>query len=165
MQQSTFIYPFSARLIYRYGVIPANLLLLGYLLPFMFAFQWLKFFYAVILALALYLLNSYFFNFVKCVPYRIEVAGDKIKCSNYFLSGKVTEFSFSDITDIKGGVFTRGNAGLFRVYVAGLKHEIIFFRMLKNNQALQNLLLGNIRKELYEEIMVRIGISKKLRNI
>jgi hypothetical protein len=163
-QPLIFKYPFSARLIYRYSIVPANLLLLGYLVPFMFAFQWMKFFYAAILALALYLLNSYFFNLVRCVPYHIEVVNDTVVCKKFFLSSKTVQFTMKEITGIKGGVFDGGNAGIYRISIQGIKHEIIFFRMLKGNKVLQDALLRSIPRPLYHAIIERVqsGISQKL---
>lgn len=163
-QPLIFKYPISARLIYRYSIIPANLLLLGYLVPFMFAFQWMKFFYAAIIALALYLLNSYFFNLVRCVPYQIEVIGETVTCKKFFLSSKTVQFSMNDITGIKGGIFDGGNAGIFRITIQNIKHEIIFFRLLKSNKVLQDALLRSIPRPLYHAIIERVqsGTSRKL---
>ena len=156
MQTSVFTYPFFYRMIYRYAIIPANLLLLFYVLPFMFHFAIMKYFYGVVLAILLYMLNSYFWYLRNIIPYRIEVDGNKIRCSKFLFSRKIVEFEFADIENLLGGIFEKKTSGMYRIRIKDPEREIGFFNLIGKSRELQNLLLQGVNRKVYEMIISRI---------
>lgn len=155
---NTFQYSFPLRLLYRYGNIPATVLLFLYLLPMLFDFRGLKIVYSIILIVFLYYINKYFFYLYKAMPRCIEVRETGLQCSGYFLSREKKFIPFDEITDITGGIFDRRFTKLIAVHHP--RGKIVFFSTIRNARLLQDALLRGIRPGLYDAILERIGVRQ-----
>lgn len=83
-----------------------------------------------------------------------------MRCSKFFLSSKVIEFPMDKIQEIRGGIFDKKPNSMYKIEVRGIRHELAFFRMIRGCKELQNILLQGVDKELYDELIARLGIDK-----
>jgi hypothetical protein len=122
-------------------------------------FNGLKILYALIILFFMYVLNRWFVFIYRTVPFRIESSEQGLQCSAYSFSRKQNVVEYASITDITGGVFDRRFNKLITI-----KHKdgaVAFFTTISGSALLQNVLLQNINKPLYDEIMRRIGAVDK----
>lgn len=158
--QITFTYSKAYRFIYRYGNIVMTFLSLLYISPFLLKpdkttqdIIFLLFIFFIII-----LLDWYFISLIKVLPYKIETTPTGLKCSDYFYGiNKVTEIKFSDITKLKGGIFDGKPTGVMRIFTDGEKEAAAFFQKLEKSETLVAIILSNVRKELYDEVIKNLG--------
>ncbi|MBI2418385.1 MAG: hypothetical protein HYV28_10895 [Ignavibacteriales bacterium] len=120
--------------------------------------------YAVMVLILIVLVNRYFLYLYKTIPYRIEQKDNSLIASQFVLSKKVVTVKLSDITDLKGGIFDARYGSLIRIYTGGSHAAFAFFLKIDNSRELQDYLLKNINKKLYNDIMLRLGIHKEKKN-
>lgn len=154
----TFKYRFFAKLIYRYGNIPATLLLLIqlYISITVIPRDWV-FIFPVLLSLGmLYFLNKVYIKMYKTFPHIIEADNTKMICSDFLIRDRKIEIKMTDIDEITGGMFS-GNI-LRPVYLKSRSTGIVIGLSphIKNYKLLLKLILSNIRNELYNELLMRI---------
>lgn len=156
-------YKYSAffLLVYRFGNIPANILMIFYILTVAVDLSFIRGVYLIILGIALVAINKYFIFLYRFLPAEITVEGDGIRAKRFFLSKREVFVRFSEITELKGGVFDERFAALIKVYT---KEGMLFcfFQKMKDSKELQNTLLQKINKSLYNDIITRIGLKEKL---
>lgn len=153
----TFKYSFFPRLIYRYANIPANFILLFYLIASslgMFT-NW-KFIFPLIITLTmLYVLNRFYFRMYKSFPFKIEINNEKMLCSDFVLNNKRVEIYHSDIKEITGGIFS-GRAYM-PLYIKTDDIKLGFSPHIKDYNKLLTIILTNITKDLYTELLGKIN--------
>ncbi len=154
----TFTYPFIQKLIYRYGNIPVNLLMIAHLISsFYFMFQeWYFSLYVIFNLLILYIINRYFLKTYRLFPFKVEANNEKIICSDFFFSKKKIEIKHENIGQIKGGIFS---GTLTRpIYITDDSQNITigFYPHAGDFNKLLTIILQNIPHKLYEELMETI---------
>lgn len=156
-----FTYNFVYRLVYKFGNIPATLAILFYILTVLSPSKVIHQVYAVIVLILIVVVNRYFLYLYKTIPYRIEQKDNCLIASQFVLSKKIITIKLSDITDLKGGIFDARYGSLIRIYTGGAHAAFAFFLKMDNSRELQDYLLRNIKTELYQTIMKRLGIGKR----
>lgn len=158
-----YTYPLFYRLIYRFGNIPATILLLTFFIPnlLMMEQKWYYTLYAFIVLFVIYALNRWFFRLYRIVPMKIEVSNHGIICSDFFFDSKKKIFiPYSSIKDLRGGVFEGVSRGLMRVIYEEDK-EIGFFHSIKGASKLESEILSQVNKPLYDKVLSLYSNKKK----
>jgi hypothetical protein len=160
----TFKYSFISKLFYKYSIILVNLLLLLYLFFSIFAItqDW-KFIFPLLINLILvYILNRYYLKIYKSFPFKIIADNEKIICSDFILKDRTLEIHHSEITKITGGIFS--GSKFMPLYISTSKTKIGISRHIINYNELLKIVLSNIPKELYLNLLDNIqknAISNK----
>jgi hypothetical protein len=153
-----YTYSLFAKLVYGYANIPLSLLLFFYLLfsVAMIRQHWFYILSAIMHALLLYVLNRFYLKSYKQFPYTIIVDNEKMICKNFFLSNKEVVIKFSEIDEIRGGIFS-GNMAR-PIYIHDGKNDVtIGIRQhLKGFNAVLTSVLSNIEQKLYNELIEKI---------
>jgi hypothetical protein len=159
----TYKYPAFFRLLYRYGNIPANVLLIFYLWVSATGLDrhLLNLIPLVLLLIVLYLLNKHYILLYSTLPYKIETDEEKLVASDFLLSNKVIIIYFKNISALKGGIFDGRISGLMRIQDGPTRQEIGFFNKLSDVGKLQTEILSRVNKEIYDEVIERVGLKKK----
>jgi hypothetical protein len=159
----TFTYPLVFRWLYRYGNIPANLLLLFYLYISASAVQtnFLSIIPLIILMFVMYALNKHYIMMYQILPYKIEADEEKITAKDFFLSRKNIVIYYSEISDLKGGIFDGRISGVMKVHHGPTKRIIGFFNKLKNVDKLQTIILSKVNRSVYDAVIERVGLKKE----
>lgn len=152
----TFKYNFFAKFIYRYANVPANLILLFYLLISVLGLNedWKFIFPLIINLILLYVLNKFYIKIYKSFPFKFEVDNEKMICSDFMINNRETIIKFSSIKEIKGGIFS-GRAYM-PLYIQTDKTEMGISPHLTDFNKLLTIILTNINKELYELLLEAI---------
>ncbi len=158
----SFTYSLSNKLLYRYGNIPVTMLLLIYLLTSVSSLSRSLVYLIplIISALLIYFLNRHYLNLYKVLPYKIEADNEKIKCSNFLLSRKEITIYYSDVKNLKGGIFEGKIAGLMSVFDGKNNISIGFFNSIKNVKALQTIILSKVNRDVYDEVVNKVRQKK-----
>jgi hypothetical protein len=160
---NTYTYPPFYRFLYRYGNIPANLLLIFYL--FLSAeglnYNLLNIIPLVLNLVILYLLNKHYIMLYKILPQRIESDDEKIVASDFLFSSRRVAINFKDISDLKGGIFDGRLSGVMKVEDGPTKQVIGFFGKLRGVEKLQTDILSKVERKLYDTVIERVGLKKK----
>jgi hypothetical protein len=159
----TYKYPAFFRLLYRYGNIPANVLLIFYLWVSATGLDrhLLNLIPLVLLLIVLYLLNKHYILLYSTLPYKIETDEEKLVASDFLLSNKVIIIYFKNISALKGEIFDGRISGLMRIQDGPTRQEIGFFNKLSDVGKLQTEILSRVNKEIYDEVIERVGLKKK----
>ena len=161
----TFKYGFLAKMIYRYSIIPANLILLFYLFASAIGMStdWKFIFPLLINIILLYVLNRFYYKIYKSFPFKVEADNEKMICSDFVLNKRTVEIIHSNIRTIKGGIFSGRNYS--PLYISTEKESIGLSPHIKDFNKLLTIILTNIDKNLYEELLESIKklafVSKK----
>jgi len=152
----TFKYGIIAKIIYRYANIPANLILLFYLLASAIGISadWKFVFPLLINIILIYVLNRFYYKIYKTFPFKIEVDNEKMICSDFVINNRIIELNHSSIKNIKGGIFSGRNYSPLYIYTETL--SIGISPHMKDFNKFLTVVLTNIRKELYEELLESI---------
>lgn len=161
----TFTYPVLARFLYKFGNIPATLILVIYLYASVEAVDkhFLNIILVIVLITLIYLLNRHYFNLYKILPYKIETDGEKITGTDFLFSGKKMVIYFNNISDLKGGIFDGRLSGVMKIYDSTTKFQMGFFSKLKDADQFEKLLLSKINRPVYDSIVQRVGIKSGIK--
>ncbi|NOX18890.1 MAG: hypothetical protein GXO87_11485 [Chlorobi bacterium] len=150
-----FGYSFWAKLIYRFANFPISFLLIFYLFVSLVGMikSWIYVFPFAVNALILFFMNRFYFKSYKLFPYKIEANNEKLVCADFFMSDKKVEIYHSDITEIRGGLFS--GQPIRPVYVTDGKQNLTigFNSHLKGYNELITIILSNIEQDLYAGIL------------
>ncbi|RPI65517.1 MAG: hypothetical protein EHM47_18705 [Ignavibacteriales bacterium] len=161
----TFTYPWFFRLLYRYGNIPANILLLFYLYLSAEGLDdnLLNIVSLLLIMTIIYFLNKQYFSLYKILPYRIDADNEKITGSDFLFSKKKISFLYSEISDLKGGIFEGRLSGVMRIYNGNTGSSMGFFNKIKNADKLQTLILSKVKREIYDQVIEKIGLKRNIK--
>ena len=150
-------------IIYRFGNIPVTFFLSLYLISLGINLDagWLYIVPFIITLLIIYFLNKHYLALYKILPSKILADEEKIICSGFFLSKKEITISFKDITKLSGGIFSGKISGLMKIEDGKNFNTVGFFHKIKDAKKLETLILSKVDKEIYDEVIKRIGIKKK----
>lgn len=153
----TFKYSFFPRLIYRYANIPANFIMLFYLIASglgMFT-NWIFIFPLIITLIMLYVLNRFYFRMYKSFPFKVEIDNEKMICSDFVINNRRVELYHLDIKEITGGIFS-GRAYM-PLYIKTDEVKLGISPHIKDYNKLLTIILTNITKELYISLLDKIN--------
>ena len=156
-------YTFFFKFIYRYGNIPVSIILLFYLIPAVINLD-KNIFYAIPLIITLiliYLINKTFIYLYKILPYKIESDDEKLVCSDFIFSQRRVTIYFKDITSLTGGIFDGKLYGVMKIFDKRNQMTIGFFNKIKNAKQLETLILSKVNKEIYDQVVDRVGLKNK----
>ena len=91
----------------------------------------------------MYLINKTYLYLYKILPYRIEADDEKMVCTDFLFSKRHVTVFFKDITTLTGGIFDK----------------------MKDARQLETLILSKVSKELYDEVVERVGLNNKRKSI
>ncbi len=160
-------YSFFFKFIYRYGNIPVTLILLFYLIPAMINID-KNIFYVIPLIITLiliYLINKTYLNLYKILPYKIEADDEKLVCTDFLFSQRNVTVYFKDITSLTGGIFDGKLQGVMKIFDKRNQMTLGFFNKIRNAKQLETLILSKVSKELYNEVVERVGLNNKKRTV
>lgn len=151
-----FRYGFLAKIIYRYGIVPINLILLFYLFVSILAFDndWKFIFPIFINIILLYSINRFYIKVFKLFPFQIEINNEKMICSDFMIKNRKVEIFHSDIATITGGIFS--GRSFAPLYITTENERIGISPHIKDFNKLLTIMLTNISKELYESLLETI---------
>ncbi len=156
-------YPFFFKFIYRYGNIPVTLILLFYLIPAVINID-KNIFYVIPLIITLvliYLINKMYLDLYKILPYKIETDDEKMICTDFLFSKKKVTVQFKDITSLTGGIFDGRLQGIMKIFDKRNQMTLGFYNKLKNAKNLEVLILSKVNREIYDEVVDRVGLITK----
>jgi hypothetical protein len=125
--------------------------------------SWLYIIPAVVDVIIIYVINRYYIKSYKRFPYRIEADNQKIICTDYFFSNKKIELDHNSITKITGGIFSGNIARPIYLHDENNNITIGFNSHLKDYDKLLTIILSNIKKELYDDLLTRARDSQVLK--
>lgn len=162
----TFKYSPVSKLIYRYANFPITLFLLLYMVSsFAFMFrEWIYVFPFLLNLVIIIVLNRHYIRTYKFFPFRIDINNGKMICKDYFKKSKEVEINLADIDEIEGGVLSGTPAK--PIYIHDAKNDVVvgISPHLKNSNKLVTIILSNINKPLYDQVLKRmqeLNIPKK----
>ena len=157
----TFTYPLLYRFIFRYGNIPATIIMLVYFVMSIMNYKSGLFYLApaIIVGLLIYLLNKKYTQIYKTVPFTITIEEDKLIGSDFLFSDKKIVISFKNIDKLEGGIFERKLTGFMKCYDSKENVWMAFHSKIKKSNVLQTLILSKIREEVYNEVIEKIGLK------
>lgn len=152
-----------AILIYRFGNIPVTFFLTLYLIALGVNLDvgWVYIVPFIITLLIVYFLNKHYLILYKILPTKILADDEKIICSNFFLSKKEITIYYKNISELNGGIFRGKLSGLMKVIDGENHYTIGFFQKLKGAKELETLILSKVNRDVYDEVINRIGFKKK----
>jgi hypothetical protein len=152
-----------AILVYRFGNIPVTFFLTLYLIALGMNLDsgWVYIVPFIITLLLIYFLNKHYLTLYKILPTKILADDEKIICSNFFLSNKEITIYYKDIVELNGGIFRGKLSGLMKVIDGENHYSIGFFQKLKGAKELETLILSKVKRDVYDEVINRIGFKKK----
>jgi len=74
-------------------------------------------------------------------------------CSDYFLSNKVVEIKLSDITEVKGGIFSGHPSRPIYLFDEKRNIKLGINQHIKDSNKLVTTILQNINQNLYNELL------------
>jgi len=160
----TFTYTPFFKLIYKYGNIPATILLslyaaslavnldkgLIFIVPFVITF------------LVIYFLNRHYLLLYKILPYKISIDDEKMVCSDFLFYKYEVTIYFKDIVSLEGGVYAGKLNGIMKVKDGANNRSIGFYDRIKEARKLETRILSKVNKPIYDEVIERIGIKNKM---
>lgn len=160
----TFIYPFYARFLYRYGNIIASILLVLYLIPVVIGIDQNRYLLIpLVISLGLlYYVNRRYLTLYKVMPYKIEADDEKMICSDFMLTNKNVTIYYKDIESLAGGIFEGKLRGMMKVCDGKNQICIGFSERMKDSKKLMTIILSKVRKEIYEDVIGKLQALKKV---
>ncbi len=158
-----FTYSYIYRLLYRYANIPVTIILSIYLVPSVVYLDknLIYLIPVVLLLLMIYLLNRHYLTLYKIIPYRIEADGEKLVCTDFLFSKKEFTIYYNDIESLTGGIFDGRFTGVMKVCDKKNQVCIGFFNKLKNADKFQTILLSKVPRNVYDDVVERVGLKNK----
>lgn len=155
-----FTYPVLFRLLYRYGNIPASIILIFYVYLFASSIDVhiVNLIPLIFFVIILYFLNKQYLILYKILPFRIEADEEKLICSDFFLSHEKLIISYKDISELKGGVFEGRFSGVMKVFDSTRNAPIGFFPKIKNADKLEAIILRKVSRELYDSVVEKVKL-------
>ncbi len=153
-----FRYSFFAKLIYRYANIPITILLLFYfLVSLSYSIEkWYFIFPAFINAAIIFSLNRFYFKMYRTYPFKIQANNEKLVCSDFTFTKKEIVIDFKDVERVKGGIFSGNNLKPIEIYDGKQKVQIGFNQHLKDFNKLLTIILSNVNRKLYDELLQKV---------
>jgi hypothetical protein len=157
-----YTYPLFFKFLYRYANIPLTILLIIILIPLVINLDnnLLLLIPLIITLLMIYFLNKFYITLYKIVPYKIYAAGDRLICKNFLFSHRFEEISFGEIDSLIGGIFDGSVNGIMKVNTKN-NLSIGFYHNINNSKELETLILNKVNRNIYDEIVKRIGSVDK----
>jgi len=149
----TFRYTFFPRLLYRYSIIPVNLLLLFYLfVSILVIFRDWKFIFPLLInIILLYIINRFYLKMYKSFPFQIKADNEEMICSDFVFKKNSFKIKHIDIVSIKGGIFA---GRMFSpLYISTKDITIGISQHIKDYNELLKIILSNIPSKLYVELL------------
>ncbi len=159
----TFKYSFIAKIIYRYGNFIISIILLLYLILSAFGMfkDWRFVFPLLINFILLYIVNKYYLKIYKLFPFKIEADNKELHCSDFMIKDRIEKIKIIDIDKIEGGIFSGRNYA--PLYIEWDGKKIGLSPHMKDFNKLLTIILTNIKKELYEELLESIKKYVKIK--
>jgi hypothetical protein len=159
----TFKYSMIAKIIYRYGNFLISIILFLYLvLSAIGVFKdWRFIFPLVINVILLYVVNRYYLKIYKFFPFRIDADNRELHCSDFMIKDRTERIKIIDIDKIEGGIFSGRNYA--PLYIEWNGNRIGISPHMKDFNKLLTIILSNIKKELYEELLESIKKFVKIK--
>lgn len=158
-----FNYGLLMGLIYRYGNFPVTLLLVIHSVYILLSIAQNTFmiFPLLIYIILLYLVNRHYLRIYKLFPFTIEADNEKMVCTNFMKHSDV-EIKMENISKIEGSIFGGNPVKPLYIYDEENQIKIGIYSSMKDFDKLLTIILSNVKKELYEELVqkVKIGSSK-----
>ena len=156
-------YSSFAVLVYRFGNIPVTFFLSLYLISLGINLDagWVYIVPFIITLLLIYFLNKHYLTLYKILPTKILADDEKIICSGFFLSRKQVTIYYKNINELSGGIFSGKISGLMKVVNGENHYTVGFFHKLKDAKGLETKILSKVSRDLYNEVINRIGFKKK----
>lgn len=158
-----FEYRLGYRLIYSFGNLIINILIIIYLIPAIMTFEG-KIFqiaYIAFLMLIMFFFNKYYLNLYRIMPYRIEADDEKMIFSEFLFDNKSITLSYKEIDKLSGGIFDGKGTGLMKVHNTGEGITVGFFHKINDARTLESLILSKVDKKLYDEVIDKFNIRKE----
>ncbi|MCH8171159.1 MAG: hypothetical protein IIB07_08555 [Bacteroidetes bacterium] len=152
-----------AILVYRFGNIPVTFFLSLYLISLGINLDagWFYIVPFIITLLLIYFLNKHYLILYKILPTKILADDEKIICSNFFLSKREITIYYKNIVELSGSIFSGKISGLMKVIDGERHYTIGFFHKIKGAKELETLILSKVNRDIYNEVINRIGFKKK----
>ncbi len=152
-----------AILVYRFGNIPVTFFLSLYLISLGINLDagWVYIVPFIITLLLIYFLNKHYLTLYKILPTKIIADEEKMICSGFFMSAKEITIYYKNISELNGGIFSGKISGLMKVIDGENNFTVGFFHKLKNAKELETKILSKVNRDIYDEVINRIGFKKK----
>ncbi|MEE9432319.1 MAG: hypothetical protein V3V16_14830 [Melioribacteraceae bacterium] len=152
----TFKYSLLTKFVYRYANIPATIIIVLYLIVSVVGIisDWMFIFPLLINLILIYVLNRFYLKMYKQFPFKIEIDNEKMLCSNFMLNDRTVQINLIEVEKINGGIFS-GRAYM-PLYIIWEGKQIGISPHIKDYNKLLTIILTNIKKELYEELLEEI---------
>ena len=98
--------------------------------------------------------SGFYFKIYKSFPFKIEADNEKLICSDFVLNNRTIEIEHSSIKTIKGGIFSGRNYS--PLYITTNNESVGLSPHIKDFNKLLTIILTNIDKDLYEELLESI---------
>lgn len=151
----TYRYSFLSKLLYRYGNIPLTFLLLIYLATSAIGFfsHWYFIFFFFVNLTIIVWLNKYYIKTYQHFPFTISADNEKMICSSFFFSKRSVEIKFSDIDEIRGGIFSGFQTRPIYIHDSRQNITVGFYSQVGDFKQLLTTILKNIPQELYDKLL------------
>lgn len=152
-----------AILVYRFGNIPVTFFLALSLISLGINLDagWIYMVSFIITLLLIYFLNKHYLTLYKILPTKILADDEKLICSNFFLSKKEITIYYKNINELTGGIFSGKISGLMKVIDGKNHYTVGFYQKLRGVKELETLILSKVNRDIYNEVINRIGFKKK----
>ncbi|MCF8240371.1 MAG: hypothetical protein K9J16_03225 [Melioribacteraceae bacterium] len=157
-----FKYSLFAKLVYRFANLPVSLILFIHLIYSLAGVRYSGYFIisVIINIMLIILINRFYFKMYKYFPHKISADNSKIICTDFLNKEKKLVISHSSIKKITGGIFSK-NAGR-PIYITDSEGNMIGIQPhLKDFNKLLTIILSNINKPLYDELLEKLKTSTK----
>ncbi len=159
----TFKYSFIAKIIYRYGNFLISIILFLYMILSALGLlkDWKFIFPLLINIILLYVVNKYYLKIYKLFPFKIDADNRELHCTDFMIKNRVEKIKIIDIDKIEGGIFSGRNYA--PLYIEWNGNKIGISPHMKDFNKLLTIILTNIKKELYEELLESIKKFVKIK--
>ncbi|MFA8342106.1 MAG: hypothetical protein ACEPO8_03955 [Rhodothermaceae bacterium] len=151
-------------LLYKYGNFPVTLLLVIHAVYILLGIAQNTFmiFPLLIYIILLYLVNRHYLKTYKMFPFTIDIDNEKMICSDFMMGEKV-EIMLSKISKIEGSIFGGNPVKPLYVFDEENGTKIGIYSSMKDFDKLLTIILSNVKKELYEELVEKVKAPKAKR--
>jgi len=149
------------RLLYKYGNFPVTLLLVIHAVYIILGITQNTFmiFPLLIYVILLYLVNRHYLKIYKQFPFIIDIDNEKIICSDFMIGNQI-EIKHGNISNIEGSIFGGNPVKPLYVYDKENNTKIGIYSSMKDFDKLLTIILSNVKKELYEELVEKVNLPK-----
>lgn len=159
----SFTYKIFFKFLYRYGNIPATILLsvyavslavnldkgLVFIIPFVVTF------------VVIYFVNRHYLMLYKILPFTIGTDDEKMVCSDFIFNREPVTIFFKDIVSLEGGIFHGRLNGVMKIKDGVNNRTIGFYDKINGARKLETLILSKVDKKIYDEIVDKLGMKKE----